>query len=722
MNTPSSGDHDPFAEPRLDVPAPGPDLDHEQVCAREDGLAPFGSVPDQLAVGGDRPVVDDGDAPSGKVVDLRLHAKIPGSRKPCQNPSFSGIHPARFHFQADRRSDRTQDGFRHPSRSPSLGPRDPGGSDTAGGTKGAPLQTPPVGPIGPTGVPCHRIAKVSLSVAQQDKVGSDGKRVPGCRFGAGDGRASVPGPQTLAVGRNHQQSPGRKESGRIQATDGPSTADRPARKDLSAPGSGREFDPFRFAIRRIRCDLRHDGALRPQPSDKRSTKRETSHGKHGRHYRLFLFCALLLLLGATGSFASFDEQVPFDSLPDAASSTENDSLEWDDSLARASSARGKLSWASSVRGGSCRSVANLEHASEEGFSLSLRHSDPGGLKRRKLSYNSEAISLRAGDLSPWSDLRLLEGASSRKGWKGDTTLVDRLMFGSGSTINGLEAEASGVDAAARARLVYGKTRSGEMAGSGSASVRWRSATIGLRYVLPDSAGADAGCVAAIGVGGPNSHLEVAIADPSRSRSSVSMLGRIAADAGDVRMSLAGRHVPAGFRHEGLPSGWNGTSAATASLSRRIDQGSRVGFVLDALRDSTGRVGARGLAEVEAGIPEVRLRSRAGWSENSPKAPRWNARSVATFESGSLSPSIGVAISDSAGRNSTRGEAGARFRHGSQIVTGTVSYSPTAGSDWRISQSSETTAGSLRLALDLSATGALRGAGALGASGSVAVGW
>lgn len=420
--------------------------------------------------------------------------------------------------------------------------------------------------------------------------------------------------------------------------------------------------------------------------------------------------------------AAFTRSPAPDSLADATTVVVDDSLSWADSLEQEHPLPNSLRWATTTRDGTSRHSVSFLRDVDSGLSLSWRHSTPGGLVNRNLSWKSDAFSVRVGDLSPWTRLPLLEGASSRPGAKAaDTSFSQRLLHGSGRAPNGIDLEAGGDSWRIRSRARIERDARGREVGSGAVAASYRLVTVGARISSMDSSTMSP-FAAVLAVGSSRNRIQAAFAESPDHGIVAAWLANAAMERERTRLAVALRHVPSGFQHDGAVSRWRGTSAGTVSVRRAVRDGASIRFQLDAGRDSLGRVDSRGRTEFAVEEDGWSLRTDGSWSENSPRAPRWSARSRASRSLGAATPLLEIALADSAGTRNVSTRIGAELRRGSQILSGSASYSVLAGTSWSVSHSSEAETASMRLSFLLAAKSSLRADMPIAATGSVACSW
>lgn len=419
---------------------------------------------------------------------------------------------------------------------------------------------------------------------------------------------------------------------------------------------------------------------------------------------------------------AFAQSPTLDSLPDATTVVADDSLSWTDSLEPDRSLPNSLRWAATTRDGSSRHSVSFLRDADSGLSLAWRHNTPGGLVNRNLSWKSNAFSAQIGDLSPWAGLPLLEGASSRPGARtSDTSLPGRLLFGSGRSTNGIDLEAVGDPWRVRSRARIERDAQGREVGSGAVAASYRLVTVGARVSSMDSS-AMSPVAAVLAVGSTRNRIQAAVAESPDGGIVAAWLANAEMERERTRLAVALRHVPSGFQHDGAVSRWTGTTAGTVSVRRAVRDGASIRFQLDARRDSLGKVDSKARTEFSVEEDDWSMRTIGAWSENSPDAPRWSARARASKSAGPATPSLEIALADSAGIQKLSTRIGVDIRRGSQILSGSATYSALAGTSWSVSHSSEAETASMRLSFLLAAKSSLRADMPIAATGSVACSW
>lgn len=526
----------------------------------------------------------------------------------------------------------------------------------------------------------------------------------------------------MAIAGDHQPALRRKDRRGIETPSGRAIVDRPSGKNCLRASEVGQLDPFDIAGKRIRGDFGNHGTPGPHAGCQPQNRKKEVPDDHRRHYPAFRAAIRLLAGIALAANAALADSTPPDSLVDATTVLSDDSLSWYDSLERDRPLPTSLRWAATTRDGTSRHSVSFLRDVDSGLSLAWRHSTPGGLANRNLSWKSNAVSVRIGDLAPWTRLPLLEGAASRSGATAtDTSLSRRLLFGAGRAANGIDLEAGGDSWRIRSRGRIERDPCGQTGGSGAIAASYRFVTIGARISSTDSA-AMAPVAAAIAIGSSRNRIEATFVESADHGIVAAWLASAAMDREQTRLRLALRHVPNGFKHDGTTSRWTGTTAGTISLRRAVRDESAVRFQLDARRDSLGKVDSKAQTEFSVEEDDWSLRTIGSWSENSASTPRWSARSRATRSMGPATPSLEISLSDSAGMQNVSTRIGAEVRRGSQILSGSVSYSALTGTSWGVSHSSEAETASMRLSFLLAAKSSLRDDAPIVATGSIACSW
>jgi|GEM_PF-4516939 len=176
---------------------------------------------------------------------------------------------------------------------------------------------------------------------------------------------------------------------------------------------------------------------------------------------------------------------------------------------------------------------------------------PGGLRRRRVSSTSENGNFVAGDLDPWEDAPFLEGASRR--WGPSTKdESEAWLHGSGRLPNGLESVSSwrGFELRSRWRDDRRKT---ENATSAAMEAGWSGFHAGLRAERPDGGK----CAVAGWRDGSWNLSALATGEGPKG-------ARLAGSSASTGLRGELRWVSGAVRHGGLPSGWSGATAARLS--------------------------------------------------------------------------------------------------------------------------------------------------------------
>jgi len=442
---------------------------------------------------------------------------------------------------------------------------------------------------------------------------------------------------------------------------------------------------------------------------------------HAHHSPVFstVFRVLALLFAACLPLLAQDSGL--DSLPSSFTPDSLATTTWDDSTRTAASNASSARWTMTSRDGVVRRALSVRTRDLAGISAEVQHSDPGGLRRRTLQWKAESFALRAGDLSPWARHPLLEGASRKTGSR-DTALDRQFLYGAGTRPNGVDLEASVEGLKTMSRGRWERDANGRVRGSGAALVELDGFCLGAR--ASDPAPSEGGSHAFVaGVRGEVGHIELAWLDREGAPGSAALDAAATTDLGASRWQAKIRMVPAKFRHDGMATGWTGTSAAQLRSERNLSPKATVGMQLDGLRDSTGKVSARGASSVHV-VPteELDLSLRAGLSENQTRASRWFVFARLAARLGDLSPFAEMSVRDSLGIRSPTGRAGIKANRGNQELLASATMSPINGATWTASHKTRLETGAARLEFALSASGAARSGTPVTAQGSVACAW
>ncbi|MBK9578155.1 MAG: hypothetical protein IPK50_09735 [Fibrobacterota bacterium] len=291
-----------------------------------------------------------------------------------------------------------------------------------------------------------------------------------------------------------------------------------------------------------------------------------------------------------------------------------------------------LAGSSSPTSSSARTSARWDD--RRGIGMQWARSQPGGLRRRRIDVVTENVSVGAGDLDPWSDNPLLEGASRQWG-PATSDEAEAWMRGSGKLPNGVESAGSRGPLQLRSRWREDRRKS-EDNRSGAVEIGWNQLHAGLRTEQP--------------TGGKFATLSWR--DSTWSLSGLATqerLGglRIRKEPGESGLSGEARWVSGAMHHNGLPSGWSGTTAAQVIWKNPSTKPLLDGFRLEwTRREEMDRALAQSRWRKETGWVEGSLRPSLAWS--SPGALHGGVQGrLQRSDRGGWQPSLDASWSDTA---------------------------------------------------------------------------
>ncbi len=373
------------------------------------------------------------------------------------------------------------------------------------------------------------------------------------------------------------------------------------------------------------------------------------------------------------------------------------------------------------RDGTTKRSVFAKTQSTPGLSGEIQHSDPGGLRRRSLSWKTEQFFGQIGDLSAWADHPLLEGTSLQSG-KRDTSLDRQILYGSGTHPNGLDLNASWNDLHTRSRQRWEMAANGRAKGSSTVLAQYGPVCAGVRVSDSDNASSATHLFL---LGFQNSLVQVdgTILELPSTGVSSAVFARIDQGREESDLEVKFRHVSKDFVHDGLPAHWAGTTAALVKYTREIARRTKLSAQVDGFQNTLGMVGARVTSQASAPVGKgLSLRLRTEIAENDSAASRWSVGLRATGNFQGLSPYVEAVFCDSSQNQKTTGIAGASFRKGDQEFSASTSVSTNSGPNWMISHKTTAATTPANLEFTLSANGSLRQGTALVAQGSLACLW
>jgi len=314
--------------------------------------------------------------------------------------------------------------------------------------------------------------------------------------------------------------------------------------------------------------------------------------------------------------------------------------------------RSTARWA--VRASPCSSRRSLSYQGslDSSIFLEFQRSDPGGLRRRFLSWTTQDFAARVGDQEPWTEDPLVEGSSRHYGPMA-TSEASGWLDGSGLYPNGIDAR--GTDGG---MLLRGRWRSDRSAGGGTEGAGAFHIGAGPIHLSLRSESGPAGSdhVLSTGVDWDRMRLRAAAnqdGDPA-------LWAGLDSSNGIWRWRGSARWISRGFRHGGIPDNWPGSSAADVSLGARIAPSTGGTLRIQALLDSAhGPVLRTGLG---VHMPLCwHLQARGQGLVNQGRNTTWGSSRLGVGAScGTMHPWVEQSWSDSAGSTSTTTSLGFRW--------------------------------------------------------------
>lgn len=269
-----------------------------------------------------------------------------------------------------------------------------------------------------------------------------------------------------------------------------------------------------------------------------------------------------------------------------------------------------------------------------GIGLQWARSQPGGLRRRHAEVVTNNVSIAAGDLDPWNDAPLLEGVSRQWG-PATADEAEAWMRGSGKLPNGLESMGSLGPLELRSRWREDRRKT-ENDRSGAVEIGWNQLHAGLRTEQPT----DEKC-ATFGWRDATWNLSGLATEERFGGVSIRKA------PGDNGLSSQARWVSGAMHHNGLPSGWSGTTAMQVIWKNPSTKPILDGFRLEWMRrEGMDRALAQSRWRGEVGRVEGSLRPALRWS--SPGALHGGIQGrLQRSDRGGWQPSLDAAWSDTA---------------------------------------------------------------------------
>lgn len=301
---------------------------------------------------------------------------------------------------------------------------------------------------------------------------------------------------------------------------------------------------------------------------------------------------------------------------------------------------------------SSRKSLSVEDSPTEDLSLELQRSDPGGTRRRVLSWSSGEFSAKAGDLDTWAEDPLVEGNSRSRGSAAPSEAAGWLE-GSGLYPNGIDARS----AIGPIRL-RGRWRSDRCAAAGREGAGAFHLGAGMFHVSMRSEDGPAGSdrVGSAGIDWSRLHVRAATDD----RGDPALWAAVDSSDGVWHLRGSSRWIPRGFRHGGIPQDWPGSAMADASLAARFAPGFGGTWRTQALLDSAHGADFRTSLKTRA-RPASGLQLRAEGLVDHRRGDTWGSSRLGVGAAdGSLRPWIEQSWSDSAGSPDLTTSVGMRW--------------------------------------------------------------
>ena len=307
--------------------------------------------------------------------------------------------------------------------------------------------------------------------------------------------------------------------------------------------------------------------------------------------------------------------------------------------------------------------------------------------RQRVSWTESDMGVQMGDLAPWSDEPLVEGASRRSG-----TGHPLGSLGSGNGVSGIDAHVTDHETLPWSVSVRSRVAASTL-GRGRASTLFGAGP--FRAGVAASQGRPALAIGGIGVDAEDAHLDASMIAGD---AGWGMHGAISAHAGSAKHSIEVRKVDRGLDHDGLPKGWSGATHAQARSLWRGDESS-ASVSGDVGEDSSGRRRTRAFGELSHDWRGVEARLRTRWTR-SPTSESYRATPGLARSLGHFRPWFEVAIPS---EGSAVPSLGAAWRGRDLRADASVSRMDDDSWSWRVSSSlgRERSFGSSRLEIGLS---------------------
>jgi hypothetical protein len=314
--------------------------------------------------------------------------------------------------------------------------------------------------------------------------------------------------------------------------------------------------------------------------------------------------------------------------------------------------RSTARWAVRASPYSSRRSLSYQGSFDPGFFLEFQRSDPGGPRRRILSWSTTDFSARLGDLETWTEDPLVEGASRHYGPMAPSE-ASGWMDGSGLYPNGIDAR--GTDGELTLR---GRWRSDRCDGSGREGAGVFHVGAGPIHLSLRSESGPEGSDHVVSTGVDWDRLRLRAA--SNQDGDPALWAGLDSSDGIWRWRGSARWISRGFRHGGIPDNWPGSSAADASLGARIAPATGGTLRIQALLDSAHGPVLR--SSLLAHMPLLsHLQVRGQGLLNQGRITTWSSARLGVGAScGTLHPWVEQSWSDSSGSSGLATSLGFRW--------------------------------------------------------------
>jgi len=439
-------------------------------------------------------------------------------------------------------------------------------------------------------VPQDGIRHGSGGIAQDHGVGISRKTVPSVRRGSRDGG---PGPglaKRRAISAQHQDS---------ACGDGRTRSQFPVHRPVVQGPIGKilsrlpfDLHPFRNPGSRIRLDFGEDRTGR-RGEGQVQEEEQRGHGRTKYHWSVV--SAKWLLVAGSPLWADSWTSLP---LPGENDLSPASVPTWEDSvLADRSTARCAVRATSS----SSRKSMSIKGSPTDDLFVEYQSSDPGGTRRRVVSWRVGDFSARVGDLDTWTEDPLVEGNPSSFG---SAALSDASgwLEGSGLYPNGIDVRTLDGPLSLRGRWRSDRLDGSRREGAGSVHIGAGAFQASLRSE-DGSAGSDR--VGSAGFDLSRFHFRGA----SNDRGDPAFWAGVDSSDGIWHLRGSSRWISHGFRHGGIPKAWPGTAATDLSLAAKFSPGFGGTWRTQALLDSAHGADLRTSIKTRARpVPGVQLRA------------------------------------------------------------------------------------------------------------------